>query len=244
MVLWVLIALFSVSATFSDFYALNSYDSYYQPLLESKIAPDNMILVFDWHKVIQEQNFARIASKLFSPKKKYIWQAARPQLWFMIRHLVKEKVVAEKIIERIESTFPSMIGLKKLFIQAVNEEPIIEDTVKIIEKLKSAGFKIYMLSNIAAETLENLWFIHSDVLKNFDGIYTPSNENNYMQKPNPEFYKKFKDYLKKCGEADKNILFIDDREKNIKAAVEQGFYGIVFSSSEQLISQMNSLQFN
>ena len=136
-----------------------------------------------------------------------------------------------------------MTGLKDSFIQAVNEEPIIEDTVKVIKKLKNAGFKIYMLSNIAAETLENLWGVHPDVLEVFNGIYTPSSENNYIQKPNPEFYKKFKDFLKERGDADKNILFIDDREKNIKAAVEQGFYGIIFSSPEQLNSLMNSLQF-
>ena len=80
-----------------------------------------------------------------------------PALWSNVRQLKSRGLIAEQIVDGVLEVYPEIKPVKAHFIDAVNDEPMIEKTIGIIKELKRAGFKIYMFSNIAPETLEQLW---------------------------------------------------------------------------------------
>jgi putative hydrolase of the HAD superfamily len=91
-----------------------------------------------------------------------------------------------------------------------------------------AGFKTGILSNIGFE-------LASAMEKNFPWVeefkYTIWSCRLAMAKPDPKI---FHCAQQKLNVAPQEILFIDDREENIRAAREVGFIGIVFKDVSQL----------
>lgn len=91
-----------------------------------------------------------------------------------------------------------------------------------------AGFKTGILSNIGFE-------LASAMEKNFPWVeefkYTIWSCRLAMAKPDPKI---FHSAQQKLNVAPQEILFIDDREENIKAAREVGFLGVVFKDVSQL----------
>ena len=81
----------------------------------------------------------------------------------------------------------------------------------------------------------------SDIGNCFDGAFTSSAENNYMQKPHMDFYERFKSYLKEQGQGHKQILFIDDLKRNLAAAASCNIAGVHYKSSKRLLSAFKNL---
>ena len=91
-----------------------------------------------------------------------------------------------------------------------------------------AGFKTGILSNIGFE-------LATAMENNFPWVaefkYTIWSCRLATAKPDPKI---FRSALEKLQVAPREILFIDDREENIRAARETGFLGIVFKDVSQL----------
>lgn len=231
---WLLLGLLAFGAKISEVMSAHRYQTYYQSLIGQELTSQNTIIIFDWHRVVQEQNFTRVGYKLISRSHgigSCLFDAA---LWYQIKQLVKQHTLTEKIFDQLNDHYPNVAEVKENFMTAVNEEPLIEGTVELLQQLKRQGYTIYMLSNIAPETLAGLWQRHPHILRTFDGIYVPNEHNNYRQKPDPQFYQDFKEFIYQRGDANKIMLFIDDREKNVQAGYDVGIYGIVFVSPAHL----------
>lgn len=104
-----------------------------------------------------------------------------------------------------------------------------------IERLKKAGYKVYILSNYSEKSYgqasEKLSFV-----KAADGAVISYQEK--LIKPDPAFYQVLFDrYSVKPDEA----VFIDDRADNIQAAIDCGMNGIVFKTKEQVIEDLKKL---
>lgn len=99
----------------------------------------------------------------------------------------------------------------------------IPATKSLVEALKVAGYRLYVLSNMSLEFIE---FLHTkEVYKNFEGEVVSCYE--HIVKPEAEIYKILVDrYL--LNEAE--TLFIDDRKANIEAAIELGWQGFHFDA--------------
>ena len=91
-----------------------------------------------------------------------------------------------------------------------------------------AGFKTGILSNIGFE-------LATAMEKNFPWVeefkYSIWSCRLAMAKPDPKI---FHCAQEKLQVAPQEILFIDDREENIRAAREAGFHGIIFKDVDQL----------
>lgn len=112
----------------------------------------------------------------------------------------------------------------------------IEKTVSILNDLHQKNeHRLLALTNWSAESfpyaLENFEF-----LQLFEGILVSGVEK--MKKPDPEIYQLILDRYQ--IEAQKSV-FIDDSERNIKAAKVLNINGIHFQSSEQLQSDLEKL---
>lgn len=100
----------------------------------------------------------------------------------------------------------------------------IRQTADFIRELKDRKVPIYLLSN--APTYFAEWAQRIDTLRPFDGIVFSAPLK--MAKPEPEIYQYlFRTYDLKPEEC----FFIDDLEKNIRAAKEAGMDGIIFTGS-------------
>jgi 2-haloacid dehalogenase len=113
----------------------------------------------------------------------------------------------------------------------------IDGTIAVFKKLKeSTDIKHYALTNWSAE-LFPIALGRYDFLHWFDGRVVSGEEK--MRKPAREFYQILLDrYELNPSE----VLFIDDNERNVRAAEAIGIESIVFKSPSQLEKELKELK--
>ncbi len=109
------------------------------------------------------------------------------------------------------------------------------DTLELLPKLRR-NYKLFVLTNAAKDWLQ--FKIDEFNLKGyFDLIISSCGEG--VAKPNKEFFL----ILIKKGKIDqKETLFIDNFERNIKPARELGFQTILFKNKKQMIQEMEKMR--
>lgn len=210
------------------------------------LTSNNSIIAFDLHKVLLGQSFPRVIGKLVLRNPKLLLYLLNPTFFKRIISLTQEVrdatkgVTLEKMFNTIAQEYPEPFGsLGNDFIEILNQEPLYTDTVTIAQKLKDQGYKLFLLSNIDLQTWQHL-IIKQPVLQELfaENVFIPDAKFNYIKKPAPEFYQKFKDYLAEKGLTDKAVLFIDDSTQNISVAQNAGITGIVFTTAQDLEHQL------
>jgi len=111
----------------------------------------------------------------------------------------------------------------------------IPGTVKILERLRGAGYPLVALSNWSAETYPKV--TKRFALLSWFGTLVISGEVGLI-KPDPEIYHYL---LKKINREAKDCIFIDDSKQNVRTAEELGFISIHFSSPEGLEENLEEL---
>ncbi|MFI3292635.1 MAG: HAD family phosphatase [Rikenellaceae bacterium] len=100
----------------------------------------------------------------------------------------------------------------------------IEATKKLICKLKSKGYRLYVLSNMAHEYIDYIRTF--EVYRYFDGEVVSCEEG--CVKPEEKIYQTI---LERYDLDPSQTLFIDDRVANIEAAKEVGISSFLFDHS-------------
>lgn len=128
----------------------------------------------------------------------------------------------ENVVRRVPARLEDTV---RAFFRGWPEHIIpIRETAEFIRELKERKVPIYLLSN--APTYFAEWAERIDTLRLFDGIVFSAPLK--MAKPEPEIYQYlFRTYDLKP----EKCFFIDDLEKNIRAAKEAGMDGIIFTGS-------------
>lgn len=107
--------------------------------------------------------------------------------------------------------------------RSILTQEAIPATKALIETLKAAGYRLFVLSNMSKEFIEFLR--EQEVYQNFDGEVVSCEE--HVVKPEPIIYHT----LTARYELDPaETLFIDDRKENIEAAVAEGWHGYHFNA--------------
>ena len=109
----------------------------------------------------------------------------------------------------------------------IDEWPAIlrtkESTVHTMQKLKAAGYRLYYLTNISADILDELrqreWF------SLFDGGVASCDV--HLCKPEPAIYTTL---MQTCNLAYDESIFIDDNKVNAQAAYNLGITGILYKN--------------
>ena len=110
----------------------------------------------------------------------------------------------------------------------IDEWPTIlrtkESTVHTMQKLKAAGYRLYYLTNIPADIMDELrqreWF------SLFDGGVASCEV--HLCKPEPAIYTTL---MQTCNLAYDESIFIDDNKVNAQAAYNLGITGILYNRS-------------
>lgn len=99
---------------------------------------------------------------------------------------------------------------------------VYDYSVPWIRALKKAGYGVYFLSNMPWIALQDCP-VELTVTKETDGGILSCEDQ--LIKPDPEIYQLLFD---RFGLTPESCVFLDDSEKNVRAAVDAGMHGIVF----------------
>lgn len=108
---------------------------------------------------------------------------------------------------------------------AINKQEAIIPTERLIADLKSAGYRLFVLSNMSREFIDFLRL--QPVYQHFEGDVVSCEE--LTVKPEREIYERL---LSRFELEPSDTLFIDDREANIVAAKECGIEGFLFNHND------------
>ena len=90
-----------------------------------------------------------------------------------------------------------------------------QDTIDIIKELKKDGNKVYLLSNLAE--IDYKIFKEEFDMSLFDGLFL--SYEMHKVKPEKEI---FEEVINKLGKSPNDIIFLDDKEKNVEEAKKCG----------------------
>lgn len=128
------------------------------------------------------------------------------------------KVVPEKCAERAKRMY------KDKFV-------FFPEVIGLIEKLKSEGFRLSILSNMFPYQAEIIKEINGCSL--FDGIFFSCERG--LAKPNLEFYELV---IKEMNVSPQECLFIDDKEENLLPAEKLGLKTVLARNQEQIVEDV------
>jgi HAD superfamily hydrolase (TIGR01509 family) len=179
-------------------------------------------VVFDLGRVVFAQDPAKSTAE-FKQFFSYVSLTPMPQFWtdYDMGVLSFEQVAEELAAYRgVEPEFArEMISI------AIGKQETIRPTEKLIDELKAAGYKLYVLSNMSREFIDFLR--KQKVYENFDGDVVSCEVG--IVKPMPEIY----DLLLERFDLDPaETIFIDDRKENVDAAAAKGIATFHFDRND------------
>lgn len=179
-------------------------------------------VVFDLGRVVFAQDPAKSTAE-FKQFFSYVSLTPMPQFWtdYDMGVLSLEQVAEELAAYRgVEPEFA-----REMITIAIGKQETIRPTEKLIDKLKAAGYKLYVLSNMSREFID---FLRKQrVYENFDGDVVSCEVG--IVKPMPEIY----DLLLKRFDLDPaETIFIDDRKENVDAAAAKGIATFHFDRND------------
>ena len=206
----------------------------------TSITPQNTIITFDLHDVIVNYDYSEITKTFFKSNKKLklLLAMLNPFIWKDIITLKWQDAVAEEYIIGLGAKYQSLAPYVSLGVQIANCQKPNPDMIALLHKLKAKGFTIHLFSNIGADIFEHFKQKFPEITKQFDIISIPSKQNDYIKKP---YHKAFINFLDKHKGDKRQIIFIDDKARNIKKASLYGIIGIQFKNYTQLINDLTNL---
>ena len=179
-------------------------------------------IVFDLGRVVFAQD-PRKSSDKFKQFFSYVQQTPMPQFWvdYDLGVSTLDDVVRELSAYRgVEESYT-----RELILLAISRQETIAPTAALIRDLKSAGYRLYVLSNMSREFIDFLR--KQDVYANFEGDVVSCEVG--VVKPMPQIYDIL---LEKYSLEAAETMFIDDRRENIDAALAKGISGFHFDRND------------
>lgn len=169
--------------------------------------------------------------------------------------LVQKTLVEEGLSDRYEMGELSTAEFHALFCESTNANPTLEQltaawadiftiipgSIALASGLKSAGYRIGILSN----TCEAHWEFAAKKFRVLDQLFSPVITSYEVQsmKPDGAIYESA---AKAAGCSPTELFFVDDRHENVEGARAQGWQAELFTSPVQLGNDLErlGLEFN
>lgn len=165
-------------------------------------------VVFDLGRVVFAQNPAK-SSVEFKQFFSYVSQTPMPQFWvdYDLGLSSLDKVASDLAEYRsVEAEYA-----RDMILQAIARQETIAPTHALIKDLKSAGYRLYVLSNMSYDFIQYLR--KQPVYENFEGEVISCEVG--VVKPSPNIYEIL---LERYALNPAETIFIDDRIENVAAA--------------------------
>jgi len=196
----------------------------------------NYVIVFDFGGVLIDWNPRYLYRKLFADEnamEQFFDEIQFPE-WNADQD--RRPSFAEGVAEHSEK-FPHHAEMIRAYDERWTESigGEIGETVEILRALKAAGHPVYGLSNWSADTFARIRDQFA-FLSWLDGIVLSGEVE--LTKPDPRIFQLL---LEKVNRPANECIFIDDAEKNIKAAQALDFHTIHYTSPEQTKRELEAL---
>lgn len=202
--------------------------------------PQKIVFAFDLHHVLFMPDTSLLFHRLMAMphKRAFLKRLFKPLTIYTAAKLFFKGQVVEKSVLDLVTEFTELDEFVEKSRHLANSLKPIDKTFQLIKQLKKQGFSIYLFSNIGKNTFEALRKQAPYYFEDFDGFYTTSPEHTYLSKPDYRIYLLFLDNFNLKKE---NVVFIDDRPKNINAARAIGMRAILFTSADHLECVLNAM---
>ncbi len=180
-------------------------------------------VIFDLGGVVIGRDFSRFGEKV-GHMFDFFAGFDFPQCWKEFdRGTMTKPQVAKELAElngcSVEESTAAIDTVSRLLVE-------IPETVELIKELKGKGLKVYVLSNMPEEFFAEIGKLA--VMKEMDGWVVSYQEK--LIKPDPRIFGVLMDrYSLEPGES----LFVDDKQKNVDAAMALGMQGVLFTSPDE-----------
>ena len=125
--------------------------------------------------------------------------------------------------------------IKLLIDEYEDKIEVYPEIIEFCKKIKKRGYNLGILANEALEWMD-IKRIKGNLNGVFDKVYSSADLK--MYKPNPEAYKMI---LRNLNAKSSEAIFIDNMERNTKAAESIGIKSILFENLEQLKQELTAL---
>jgi len=196
-------------------------------------------IIFDWGHVISSEDYSYSKDLIKNIENEFNCNLNIDIFKPLIKKLNHNQLSTKDFINKLNSTFNIKLTKEKLLELIEKTVKINLKTVDLIHKLKKNNYNLIILSNNNEPTVELIRNKYKYIIDLFNKTYF-SNELNLI-KPDKEI---FKYVIKELDIKPKEIIFIDDKEENIKSAENLGIRSILYSSTEELIKELNKLKVN
>jgi 2-haloacid dehalogenase len=171
-------------------------------------------VVFDLGNVLVEWNPRLLLSDAFIDETDFfVWNAELDQ-----------GASFAETVARIRQLFPHHAAecdaFRDRWPETIGE--VITEAVEVVDRLKSEGVALFVLSNSSAETLGRCERV-ADVLARFDGVMVSGEVG--ILKPDPRIYALA---VERFNLDPPNTMFVDDSAANVEAAIACGWQAIHF----------------
>ena len=197
-----------------------------------------MAIVFDLGGVLIDWNPHHLYQKMFNgdqDKIEHFLSTICPPEWnakldagYSLSTAIEEQILLfpafEEYIRAYGARWSEMIGGQ------------IDGTVEILAELKEQSYPLFVLSNWSGETYPYV-YQRFEFLKWFDFVMLSGEEK--VVKPDPAIFTRLLNRIKYPAE---QCLFIDDSAPNIQTADQLGFQTIHFTSSKDLLMELEERQ--
>lgn len=200
------------------------------------------IFVFDLHGVLFRPDYKRIAQILYQVPKKYnlFLGILNPKFLPTFLSLVKKGAVPEEFIIKLGTKIDRLRPYIKTGIEIANSQKPQVETISIVTELKKNKFPQYIFSNIGEKTFLDLYQKYPEIISLFDGVSYTSQIDDYLKKPHSQAFEK---YIQMFDQKFNDLIFIDNKKKNIYAAQKLGIESILFKNSYQLYDELKKKKF-
>lgn len=184
-------------------------------------------VVFDLGGVIFSSNATSYEGREKVAKEWGISAKELQKFWFERReNLITGKISEDTFLNDLISKYNLNMSLDQIKDHIRRSDIVNEEMIKIISALKQQ-YKIFALTNDVKEWVE--FRINAfNLNKHFDIIFSSSEIG--LLKPDKRIYQYV---LEKINLAPEEIIFIDDREENVKASLNLGIKSFHFTNAKE-----------
>jgi len=189
------------------------------------------IIFFDLGKVLLNYDFtiaARRLNALTGLDGMAIMNATLAEPTPVCEAIETDQMTSEELYKWVREAYGLAISRAEFEAAHRNIFAILPDSLRLVQDLKAAGFRLGVLSNICQVHWDFCLATFPELFSLFD--LPLSSVGLKARKPHREIYERA---AEKAGVMLNEILFFDDRLENISAARELGIDGILFTDAEQ-----------
>jgi FMN phosphatase YigB (HAD superfamily) len=200
------------------------------------------IILWDVHEVLFTRNLVHWAQICLQYPHK--WQAFISLDWHIIAlgfryflhitHIKRAELTSQELIDYARSKKKQ--ALVDLVIQVACDYTPIPGTIELVEQLHALGYTQHLASNLGPTVFEKFKQMYPVIFSYFPVIHLVYYDHHMLiKKPNPEF---FVSYCTRNSIEPSNVIFIDDKDYNVKSAESIGMHGIVYRNKKDLVNAL------